>query len=59
MTDNPDRTNMIVLDLNLFTRLAEVQAYAEARGMVLGDAVRDLVNAGLSHERQLYRGRLT
>ena len=39
----------IIVDVSTWTRLAEVEEYARDRGIDLGEAIRQLVNTGLSH----------
>lgn len=39
----------VQLDLGSWTRLPEVDQYAIRRGLTRGEAIRDLVNSGLSH----------
>lgn len=41
--------NSMYLDLSTFTRLEEIYAYAQRRNIDLHDAIRELVNSGLSH----------
>lgn len=43
---------------NVWTRLAEVSEYARARGIDPADAIRELVNSGLSHARRDESGRI-
>ncbi|SKM80560.1 Uncharacterised protein [Mycobacteroides abscessus subsp. massiliense] len=38
-----------VIDLSGWTRLPEAVHYADVRGIDFGDAIRELVNAGLSN----------
>ena len=38
------------VDLDSYTRKAEVLAYAQRRDIDVADAIRELVNAGLSHQ---------
>lgn len=38
------------VDLSSWTRLPEVVAYADDRGISLHEAIRELVNTGLSHQ---------
>ncbi len=38
-----------VIDLSEWTRLPEVAHYADLHGVPFGEAIRMLVNAGLSH----------
>lgn len=40
----------VTLNVSKWSRVAEVAAYAERRGISVGDAIRELVNAGLSHQ---------
>lgn len=40
----------IDLDLAAWTRKSEVADYAKRRGISLDDAIRELVNEGLSHQ---------
>lgn len=42
------------IDLSIWTRLREVQNYAYDHGMSTSDAIRELVNSGLSHEPESY-----
>lgn len=42
-------TDTITIDLSTWTRLAELDEYARKRGITLEEAIRILVNAGLSH----------
>lgn len=42
----------ITLDTSSWTRLDEVEEYAEAHGMAVEEAIMHLVNSGLSHWRR-------
>lgn len=44
-----DSAALLLLDLDTWTRVPELVAYARRRGIQTADAVRELVNAGLSH----------
>jgi hypothetical protein len=48
----------VTLDLSNWTRLREVDEYAAARETSLADAIRQLVNAGLTHVRRDETGRI-
>jgi hypothetical protein len=39
----------ILIDVSTWTRLAEVDEYADYRGISREEAIRELVNKGLSH----------
>ena len=40
----------IVVDLDTYTRKAELLEYASRRNIDVADAIRELVNTGLSHQ---------
>jgi len=50
VTVTPPSAQLTVLDLTEWTRLAEVDAYAARRGISRAEAIRLLVNQGLSYE---------
>lgn len=39
-----------IVDLSKWTRRAEVEDYAERRGIKISEAIRELVNQGLTHQ---------
>lgn len=52
MCDQPDEAGAVLVDLDGWARGPEMLAYARRHGITEAEAVRQLVNAGLSHQRQ-------